>query len=163
MALNEHVLLTRKGFEQKQKRLEECLQLLHYVIPERLKQAIQHSSDLNDNSEYWDAEMQKEWLEVEVQRLETLLYNAKIIDGESISTDQVELGVRVILKDTANKNKVIVFELVTPAEVDLEHGRVSTESPLGKLLLGKHKNQQVKLKTLLGKTTYKIVEIQQCD
>jgi len=153
-------LLTKKGFEQKQQRLEQCLYLLHYVIPGRLRQAIQQARELCEDSQYRDVEMDKELLEAEVRRLEKLVYNAKIIANETISNDHVELGARVTLKCNLNKNKLTEVELVSPAEVDLEHGRISTQSPLGKLLLGKARGQTVTLTTMSKKITYKIVKIQ---
>jgi len=164
MAINEHeVLLTKKGYEQKQKRLEECLHLLHEEIPKRLRIAKSHDGELRENREYIDIEREKELLEIEVRRLEELLNEAQIIDEESISTDTVGLGSRVILESGKGKANQIVLELVSPQEVDLEHNRISTESPLGQLLFGRKKSDKVKLQKGSGDVTYKIVGIQRGD
>ncbi len=164
MAINEEeILLTRKGYKQKQARLEECLRLLHEEIPRRLKIAKEHDSELRENREYIDLEREKEMLEAELRTLEELLSNAQIIEEESISTDVVGLGARVILEVDTQPGKQTVLELVSPAEFDLEHGRISTESPLGKMLVGKKKGEKVKLKTASGQITYKIVGIQRGD
>ena len=161
MSINEdQILLTQKGYEQKQKRLKECLQLLHEEIPKRLKLAKEHDGELRENREYIDIEREKELLEVEVNQLEMLMNNAEIIDEEAISTNQIGLGARVILEADSKTGKQTVVELVSPAEVDLEHSRISTQSPLGELLLGKKKGSKVKLSTANGTITYKIVGIQ---
>lgn len=164
MAINkEAVLLTRKGYDQKQKRLEECLRLLHEEIPKRLKIAKEHDGELRENREYIDIEREKELLEAEVRMLEELLSNAQVIDEESISTDEVGIGARVILEVDTQPGRQTVVELVSPAEVDLEHGRISTQSPLGKLLYGRRKGDKVQLKIPSGTITYKIVGIQRAD
>jgi transcription elongation factor GreA len=139
------------------------LQILHEEIPRRLKIAKSHDGELRENREYMDIEREKELLEVEVRKLETLLSDAQIIDEESISTDVVGLGTRVILEADALPGKKTTLELVSHAEVDLEHGRISTESPLGELLLGQKKGSKVKLKRDSGTITYKIVGIQRAD
>ena len=164
MAINEgEVLLTRKGYEQKQQRLEACLRLLHEEIPKRLKLAKEHDGELRENREYIDIEREKEFLEAEVRGLEELVNNAKIIDEETITTDKVGLGSRVILEADTQPCKQTVVELVSHAEVDLEHKRISTESPLGKLLFDQKKGAKVKLDTPSGTVTYKIVGIQRGD
>lgn len=161
MSINEEeILLTRKGYAQKQTRLQECLNLLHEEIPKRLKLAKEHDGELRENREYIDIEREKELLETEVRRLEELLNNAKVIDEEEISTDKVGLGSRVILESDNHPGKQTVVELVSPAEVDLENGRISTKSPLGELLMGRRKGNKVKLKTATSTITYKIVGIQ---
>lgn len=164
MAINEHeVLLTKKGYERKRQRLEECLHLLHEEIPQRLKIAKSHDGELRENREYIDIEREKELLEIEVRRLEELLNEAKIIDEDAISTDTVGLGSRVILEAGKGKKNQITLELVSPPEVDLEHGRISTESPMGQLLFGRKKGDKVKFKKASGEVTYKIVGIQRGD
>jgi len=163
MVMNEEVLLTRKGYEQKKQRLVSCLRQLHEEIPKRLKEAKEHDSELRENREYIDIELEKEILDAEVSELEALMNNAKIIDEESISTDKVGLGSRVILELDAHPGKQTVIELVSSAEVDLEHGRISTESPLGEVLHNRKKGAKVKLKMPSGTITYKIVGIQRGD
>lgn len=164
MPINEdQVLLTRKGFEQKKKRLDECRHLLHEEIPKRLKLAKEHDSELRENREYIDIENEKELIEAEVRRLEELMNNAKVIDEETISTDKVGLGSRVILEADTRPGQQTIVELVSPPEVDLEHGRISTQSPLGELLVGKKKGSKVALTIASGKITYKIVGIQRGD
>lgn len=66
----------------------------------------------------------------------------------------------MILEVSTRPGERTAVELVSPAEVDLEHGRISTESPLGKLLYGHRKGDVIKLATPSGQVTYKIVGIQ---
>ncbi len=155
----EEILLTKEGYELKKKQLEEYRHILYEEIPKRLKMAKEHGGELRENKEYLDVQAEKEYYEAEVRRLEELLERAKIIDEESISTKTVGIGNRVTLKDLETGEQ-ITFELVSPAEVDLEANKVSTESPLGKALLG-HKRGEVVEVELPGRTVrYKILGIQ---
>ncbi len=155
----EEILLTREGYEQKKKQLEEYRHILYEEIPKRLKMAKEHGGELRENKEYLDVQAEKEYYEAEVRRLEELLERAKIIDEEQISTKTVGIGNRVTLKDLETGAQV-TFELVSPAEVDLEANKISTESPLGQALLGRKRGEVVEVE-LPGRTVrYKIVGIQ---
>jgi len=156
------VLLTRKGYEQKQQRLNECRHQLHKELPRRMKQAKEHDSELLENREFIDFETQRELLEAEVDYLEELLLRARIINENDINTKYIEVGVRVVLESQSPRRRTII-ELVGPAEVDIEHMRISTRSPLGLQLLGKQKGSTVTVRTASGAMTYKIVDIQKAD
>ena len=160
MAMIENqVFLTRKGYEQKQERLEHCLYLLYEIIPKRLKLAKGNYYELSENREYIDIEGERELLKAEARRLETLLDKARIIEEHAINVDSIGLGAWVILEIEGRPGKQLVLELVSPEEVDLERNCISTASPLGQLLLGKKKGNKVKINTASGTTTYKVIGI----
>jgi len=153
------VVLTKEGYEQKKRELEEYRHILHEVIPERIKAAKEHGGELRENKEFLDIQTEKEFYETEVRRLEELLDRAKIIDEATISTKAVGIGSRVTLKELSRGTQV-TFELVSQAEVNLEENKISTSSPLGKALLGRQRNDEVELETPAGTVRYKIITIQ---
>ncbi len=153
------VVLTKEGYEQKKRELEEYRHILHEVIPERIKAAKEHGGELRENKEFLDIQAEKEFYETEVRRLEELLDRAKIIDEATISTKTVGLGTRVALKELRRGTQV-TFELVSQAEVNLEENKISTSSPLGKALLGRQRGDEVELETPAGTVRYKILGIQ---
>ena len=155
----EEIVLTREGYEQKKKDLEEYRRKLHEEIPKSLKVAKEHGGELRENKEFLDIQTEKEFYETEVRRLEELLDRAKVIDETSISTRSVGIGTRVTLKDMSRKGQV-VYELVSQAEVDLEANKISISSPLGRVLMGRKKGEVVELETPAGKIRYSIVGIQ---
>jgi transcription elongation factor GreA len=57
-------------------------------------------------------------------------------------------------------NKTEVYELVSPAEADPEQNKISTESPVGRALLGQRKGAQIHVETPRGLVRYKIVGIE---
>jgi len=156
----EEIVLTKEGYEQKKKELEEYRRILHEVIPRNLKVAKEHGGELRENKEFLDIQTEKEFYEAEVRRLEELLDRAKVIDEASISTRTVGIGTRVTLKEMSRKGGQVTYELVGQAEVDLEANKISVSSPLGKALVGRKKGEVVELETPSGKTRYSIVGIQ---
>jgi len=159
MENNEEILLTPEGYELKKKKLEEYKRILHEEIPKRLKIATLHGGELRENKEYLDVKRDQEFYDAEVRRLEELLEKAEIIDEKSISTKLVGIGSHVILKDLKRKDTETI-ELVSPAEIDLEHGKISIESPLGKALVGRKRGEEITVETPSGVTKYKILGIQ---
>lgn len=156
---NEQIVLTQEGYELKKKKLEEYRHILHEELPKKLKMAKEHGAELRENKEYLDLKSQQDFYEAEVRRLEELLEKAKIIDEREISTKAVGIGTRVILKDT-RRGETATFELVGPAEVDLEQGKISSGSPLGKALMGHRKGEEVVVETPAGVIKYKILGIE---
>jgi transcription elongation factor GreA len=155
----EEIVLTKEGYEQKKKELEEYRRILHEQIPKSLKVAKEYGGELRENKEFLDIQSQKEFYEAEVRRLEEILDRAKVIDEASISTRTAGIGTRVTLKDMSRKSQV-TYELVGQAEVDLEANKISISSPLGKALVGRKKGEVVELETPAGKIRYSIVGIQ---
>lgn len=155
---HEEILLTQEGYDLKKKQLEEYRHKLYEELPKRLKTAKEHGGELRENKEFIDLQNEKEFYETEVRRLEELLDRAKIIAEDSISNKEVSIGNWVTLKNL-DSDEEIIFELVDPAEADLEANKISTQSPLGKALKGQKRGAEVELETPGGKSRYKVVGI----
>ncbi|OYV85379.1 MAG: transcription elongation factor GreA, partial [Ignavibacteriae bacterium 37-53-5] len=56
-------------------------------------------------------------------------------------------------------NKKIEYQLVSTEEADIVKGKISTDSPIGKSLLGKVVGEVVSVKVPAGMKQYKILEI----
>ena len=64
-------------------------------------------------------------------------------------------------REKIKEKKRIVIKIGSSSEADPFEGKISNESPLGKELLGKKKNQEVKFVTPAEEViTYKILKIQ---
>ena len=67
-------------------------------------------------------------------------------------------GNRVVLENI-DTGESVEYQLVGPEESDIENGRISVSSPLGKALLGKRPEEEIVLNAPGGKRTYELVEI----
>lgn len=159
METTEEIVLTREGHELLKKKLEEYRRILYEELPKKLKLAKEHGAELRENKEYLDIKREQDYYELEVRRLEELLEKATVLDESQIDTTTVSIGTRVTLKDMST-NKTEVYELVSPAEADPEQNKISTESPVGRALLGQRKGAQIHVETPRGLVRYKIVGIE---
>lgn len=156
---SEEILLTEDGYKLKKKQLEEYRRILYEEIPKKLKQAKEHGGELRENKEYIDLKRDQDYYDSEISRLEDLLDRAKVIDESNISTEYVTLGSKVILEDK-DKKRVKTYKLVSPAEVDPENDNISTQSPVGKILMGRHIGEEIDVDSPSGKLKYRVLGIE---
>ncbi len=151
------VLLTVEGLKKLEEELERYKSVKRREVAERIKQAIAFG-DISENSEYEDAKNEQAWIEGRILTLEKMLRNAKIIDDENISTDQVTLGSTVILKDL-EYDEQLEYTIVGSVEADPANSKISNESPVGKAIIGKPKGMVVEVNVPAGLLKYEIVDI----
>lgn len=97
---------------------------------------------------------ERQYLQGQVDRIESTLHRASVLSATT--HDRVELGSTVKL---SSKSGVKNFTLVDTYEADPETDLISTESPLGKALLGRHTGEAVGVDIPLGHIDFKIVSI----
>lgn len=151
------VFLTMEGLKKLEDELDELKTVRRKEIAERIKEALAFG-DISENAEYDEAKNEQAQLEERIAKLEALLRNAKIIDEEDISTDNVSIGSRVKVKDL-EYDEEIEYTIVGSAEADPYEGKISNESPVGKALIGGKLGDTVEVKVPDGIIKYKILEI----
>lgn len=146
------VNLTKEG----KAKLEEELQALKAerpAIAERIATA-RAFGDLSENEEYSSARSEQKVAENRIQEIEEILKNAKIIRAKA--GGKVGIGSTVKVKVGSKKQD---FTIVGPVEANPLEGKISNESPIGKVLLGLKVGETAELETPKGKTKYEILEI----
>jgi transcription elongation factor GreA len=91
--------------------------------------------------------------------MEDILSNARLLDESKIDTSSVSILSKVTIKNKKNGASV-TYMLVSEEEADLKSGKISTQSPIGKGLLGKKKGDLAKIKTPAGEMEFEIVSIE---
>ncbi|MBS1488624.1 MAG: transcription elongation factor GreA [Bacteroidetes bacterium] len=114
--------------------------------------------DLSENAEYDAAKDAQGHLEAKIAKLEDLVSNARLIDESKIDTSTVSILSKVTIKNKKNGASV-TYMLVSEEEADLKSGKISTQSPIGKGLLGKKKGDLAKVKTPAGEMEFEVVNI----
>jgi transcription elongation factor GreA len=114
--------------------------------------------DLSENAEYDAAKDAQGHLEAKIAKLEELVGNARLIDETKIDTSSVSILSKVTIKNKKNGASV-TYMLVSEEEADLKAGKISTQSPIGKGLLGKKKGDVAKVKTPAGEMEFEIMDI----
>lgn len=149
--------LTPEGLKNLESRLKHLTEVRRAEIAERLRQALEEGGDLSENAEYEDAKNEQAFVEGEIMRLETILSNAQVIEATGKS-DKVVLGAQVTVIEEGTK-EAEVYTLVGSAEANPREGKISSESPLGKALLGVKAGEKVKVNTPDGSITYLVKKI----
>ena len=150
-------LLTQEGYDNLEKELERLKTEVRYEIAERIKVALGFG-DLSENSEYDEAKNAQANNEIKIAELEEKIKYAKIIDESEIDTEVVQVGNIVKVLDMEFDEK-IEYTIVGSTEVDLASNKISNESPIGKALLGKKKNNIVEVQAPAGIIKLKILAI----
>ncbi|MCL1965131.1 MAG: transcription elongation factor GreA [Firmicutes bacterium] len=142
-------------------RLEEELNHLKVVkrkeIAEQIKTAISFG-DLSENAEYDEAKNEQARIEGQISQLENMIRNAIVIDGSEVSTDEVNVGCVVRVKDI-DAGREMEYAIVGATEADPISGKISNESPVGAALMGAKKDAEISFAIPDGIRTLKILEI----
>jgi hypothetical protein len=78
------------------------------------------------------------------------------VPGEERLDGEVQVGSRVRVRDADGEDE---YTIVRRGEADPAQGRISTESPVGRALLGGRRGEEVKVQTPGGVRALTIVEV----
>ena len=156
MALKQ-VVLTQAGLNALEAELDDLKTIKRKEIAEKIKVALSFG-DLSENSEYDEAKNEQGIIEARIAEIEATLKNVTIIDEDSLSTEHVQHGNKVTVKDM-EENVERELHIVGSKEVNVKEGKISDESPIGKALLGHKKGDIVDVETPSGVLQFEILEI----
>ena len=112
--------------------------------------------DLKENAEYHAAKEQQSHNEGRIQEVEDLIARANVIDVTKINNDgKVIFGSTVYLQNL-DTNENTEYKLVGKDEADLKKKLIFFQSPIGKGLIGKNKNDLVEITTPSGTKNFEI-------
>ena len=150
--------ITVSGLE---KLKEELILLKEKKRPEivaAIAEARSHG-DLKENAEYHAAKEQQSHNEGRIQEIEDLIARANVIDVTKINNDgKVIFGSTVYLQNL-DTNENIEYKLVAKDEADLKKKLIFFQSPIGRGLIGKNKNDLVEISTPAGIKNFEIIDV----
>lgn len=149
-------LLSQEKFEELTKELEELRTTRRREVAEQLEYA-RSLGDLSENAEYQEAREMQAAVEERIQKLESILKNAKIVRAGK--SDTVGMGSKVSVQKVGADDKH-TYTIVGAEEADILSGKVSYHSPLGGALLGKKKGDEFSFSTPKGTQKYKILKVE---
>ncbi|UCE52389.1 MAG: transcription elongation factor GreA [Desulfobacterales bacterium] len=151
------VPVTRKGYETLKKELESLRRIERPQNIKAIEEARSHG-DLSENAEYAAAKDRQGFIEGRISELEYKLAHADIIETKKLPKDRAVFGSRVVLENIETGEDV-QYQLVGSDESDIEKGRISVSSPLGKAILGKKPGDELTVQVPGGKRAYELVDI----
>ena len=153
----QRIHVTKEGYDALKKELEN---LKRVERPENIK-AIEEArahGDLSENAEFAAAKDRQGFIEGRISELQYKLSNADIIVPDTLSKDKAVFGSKVLLENI-DTGENVEYQLVGPDESDIEKGRISTSSPLGRAIIGKKPGDELSFQGPGGKRVYELVEI----
>ena len=150
--------ITITGLEKLKKELVFLKEKKRPEIVAAIAEARSHG-DLKENAEYHAAKEQQSHNEGRIQEVEDLIARANVIDVTKINNEgKVIFGSTVYLKNLDTDEK-IDYKLVGKDEANLEKKLIFFQSPIGKGLIGKNKNDLVEISTPAGVKNFEIIEV----
>jgi transcription elongation factor GreA len=153
----EKIPLTKEGFDALKNELERLKRVERPENILAIEEARAHG-DLSENAEYAAAKDRQSFLEGRISELEYKVAAADIIDTKNLSKDKAVFGSRVLLENIETGEDV-EYQLVGPDESNIEAGRISISSPLGKAIIGKKPGDELTIQVPGGRRSYELVDI----
>lgn len=150
-------VMTYDGIKKLEEELEYLKTTKRKEITEKIKVALSFG-DLSENSEYDEAKNEQAFVEGRILQLESMLKNASVIDESEVSTDTVNVGAIVKVKDF-DFDEEVEYTIVGSAEADPMNFKISNESPVGNALMGKKVGQIVEVPVPDGISKFEILQI----
>jgi transcription elongation factor GreA len=155
----EQVLVTKDGLAKLKEELKHYKDVRRKEVAQRLKEAISYG-DLSENSEYEEAKNEQAFVEGRILELDKMVDNSLIISEAVKSTDKlVQIGTTVTVQNITEKDDPETYTIVGSTEADPTASLISNESPIGSAILGKTKDDVVKVKVPAGLFEYKILKV----
>lgn len=131
---NKAIPVTPEGLLRLKAELEELREVKRPEIISAVAEARSHG-DLRENAAYDAAREDQAKLERRISELEAMLQNAVIADQSENLTGAIRIGSKVSIDFGDGEHEA--YTLVGAIEARPSVGLISTESPLGKALVGK--------------------------
>ena len=150
--------ITVTGLKNLKLELEDLKNIQRPKVDEAIAEARSHG-DLKENAEYHAAKEQQALIESRVIAINDLIARADVIDVTKIDNDgKVIFGSTVYLQNL-DTNENTDYKLVGKDEADLKKKLIFFQSPIGRGLIGKNKNDLVEILTPAGIKNFQITDV----
>jgi len=150
------IYLTKEGLAELKNEYDELVNKKRPAVLSRVTQA-RNMGDLSENAEYVSAREELTFIDGRIDELEIIIKQAVVIrEGAKASNHVVKLGSTVTLHSNGKEE---VFTVVGEWEADPTNKKISHQSPLGKVLIGKKVGEKVQVEAPVGRLPYTVVAI----
>jgi len=134
----DRVLLTAKGAARLQAELKNLKSVERPKVIEAIAEARAHG-DLSENAEYHAAREQQSFIKLSV--------SGKVVFGALVKLYDVD------------SEKEVTYQVVGDLEADIDQGKISLSSPIGRALIGKLEGDEFTFQAPAGEKTYEVVQV----
>ncbi len=150
--------ITLNGLEKLKEELIFLKEKKRPKIVAAISEARSHG-DLKENAEYHAAKEEQAHNEGRITEINDIIARANVIDVTKINNDgKIIFGSTVDLENLDNGEK-ITYKIVGKDEADLKQKLIYFQSPIGRGLIGKNKNDLVEIVTPAGIKNFEIKDV----
>lgn len=150
--------ITPEGYVDLVAALKHEKEVVRPGIVRDIEEARAHG-DISENSEYEDAKERQALCEGRVRELESRVAAAEVIDVAKLEpSDRVVFGTTVVIENSETGEER-TWRIVGETEADIENGKISFKSPLGKAMIGRNEGDEVQVPTPGGRQVWEILEV----
>ena len=153
----ERVPITREGYEALKKEIEKIKKIDRPMNIKAIEEARAHG-DLSENAEFEAAKDRQAFIEGRLMEIGYRLATADIVDPDTLPKDRAVFASTVVLENI-DTGETFEYQLVGPNESDIEKGRISISSPLGKAIIGKKPGEEIIMLAPGGERYYELLDI----
>ena len=115
--------------------------------------------DLKENAEYHAAKEEQSHNEGRIVQINDIIARANVIDVTKINNDGKVIFGSTINLENLDTGEKISYKIVGRDEADLKKRLIFFQSPIGRGLIGKNKNDFVEIKTPAGVKNFEIKDV----
>ena len=115
--------------------------------------------DLKENAEYHAAKEEQSHNEGRIVQINDIIARANVIDVTKINNDGKVIFGSTINLENLDTGEKISYKIVGRDEADLKKKLIFFQSPIGRGLIGKNKNDFVEIKTPAGVKNFEIKDV----
>ena len=150
--------ITVEGAKKLQDELSDLINNKRQKVIQAIAEAREHG-DLKENAEYHAAKEEQSHNEGRITEINDIIARANVIDVTKLNNDgKVIFGSTVFLENLDTHEK-INYKIVGKDEADLKQKLIYFQSPIGKGLIGKNKNDLVEINTPAGVKNFEIKDV----
>lgn len=150
-------ILTYAGLQELEAELEDLKVNKRKEVAQKIKEA-REQGDLSENAEYDAAKDEQRDIEARIEEIEKILKNVEVVAEDDVDDTKINVGCHIKIHDF-EFDEDLEFSIVGSTQTNSLKGKISNESPLGSLLIGKEVGDEVVLDMGDTVSRYKVLEI----
>jgi len=150
--------ITLEGLEKLKEELIFLKEKKRPRIVSAIAEARSHG-DLKENAEYHAAKEEQSHNEGRITEINDIIARANVIDITKITNDGKVIFGSTVYLENLDTNEKINYKIVGKDEADLKEKLLYFQSPIGRGLIGKNKNDLVEINTPAGIKNFEIKDV----
>ena len=150
--------ITVSGLKNLKSELEDLKNVQRPKVVEAIAEARSHG-DLKENAEYHAAKEDQSHNEGRITEINDIIARANVIDVTKLNNEGKIIFGSTVFLDNLDTGEKIDYKIVGKDEADLKKKLIYFQSPIGKGLIGKNKNDLVEINTPAGVKNFEIKDV----